>query len=66
MSESKYWVTLYDPEDKIITAYQVKGWARIDAMLLTWSLRHHDIEYVKIGGKPPNPSVMFFDPPDEP
>jgi hypothetical protein len=66
MSESKWWATLYDPFDEIIAAYQVKGWARIDALMLTWSLRHHDIEYIKLGTKPPDRSVMFFAPPDEP
>ena len=66
MSEDKWWVTLYDLDDRIITACHVGGWSSINAMLQTFALRHHNIEYIKIEVKPPDRSVMFFDPPDEP
>jgi hypothetical protein len=51
MSEFNWWATLYDPEDKIIAIHHVKGWATIDAIMLTWSLRYPNIEYIKLGGK---------------
>lgn len=52
MDNDRWWVTLYDRENQIIGLYHVAGWAKINAMMITWSLRHNNIEYVKISASP--------------
>lgn len=52
MDKDRWSVTLYDKDDRIISSYYVAGWAKINAMMITWSLRHQNIEYVKISAAP--------------
>ena len=44
----KWWVTLYDSDNRQIARYKVAGSATIDNLLISWSLNHPNIEYVRI------------------
>lgn len=53
---SKYWMTLYDRDDRQLAKFHVDGKAKIDILLQSWSLNHKNIEYVKLTVNPPDES----------
>jgi hypothetical protein len=53
---AKYWLTLYDDDDCQIASYQVDGDHKLETIILTFAIRHLDIEYVKITVNPPDES----------
>lgn len=53
----KYWVTLYDRDDRQIDRYLINGDLPLNPLMLNWALNHLDIEYVKITPTPPDESI---------
>lgn len=49
-------MNLYDSDNRKIASYHVHGWAKLDAIMLTWAIRHPNIEYITITVNPPDES----------
>jgi hypothetical protein len=49
----KWWVSLYDPDDRLIAYYRIDGDTTIDRIAATFIFKHSNIEYFKITVNPP-------------
>jgi hypothetical protein len=52
----RYWIGLYDRDDRLITRYRIWENAEIRTILESAALSYRNIEYVKITVNPPDES----------
>ncbi|AFY94641.1 hypothetical protein [Chamaesiphon minutus] len=53
---SKWWLSLYDPNNRLIAYYRIDGDATIDRIAATFIFKYSNIEYFKIAANPPDES----------